>query len=97
MRAALALALVQFLARAPLVDPHHRDADRPCRFADAEAEVAVVGVDVAALLRGVDDLDDGGEDAVGEVGCGGGVVVVVWWGGAGAGGFEAAEERAHVG
>jgi hypothetical protein len=60
-------AVVQFLARTSLVDTHHGDSDGPGGLADAEAEVAVVGVDVAALLEGLDDFDDGLEEGVVEV------------------------------
>ena len=58
------LTRVQLLARASLVDTHHGHADGPRRLADAEPEVAVVGVDVAPFLRRLDDFDDGFEDGV---------------------------------
>lgn len=57
-------AVVQLLPRASLVDAHHCDADGPGRLADAQAQVAVVRVDIATLLEGLDDLDDGLEDGV---------------------------------
>lgn len=57
-------AIVQLLASASLVDTHHGDTDGPGRFADTEAEVAVVGVDVPALLKCLDDLDDGLQQGV---------------------------------
>lgn len=60
-------AVVQLLARAALVDTHHGDTNGPGCLADAEAEVAVVGVDVAALLEGLDDFDDGLEEGIVEV------------------------------
>lgn len=62
MRGSL-IALVQLLARAALVDTHHGDADGPSGFPDAEAQIAVVGVDVAALLSRAHDLHDGLQDA----------------------------------
>jgi hypothetical protein len=46
------------------VDTHHSDADGPGSLADTEAEVAVIGVDVTALLECVDNLDDGIEEGV---------------------------------
>jgi len=60
-------AVVELLARAALVDAHHGHADGPRRLADAQAQVAVVGVDIAALLEGLDDLDDGLDERVVEV------------------------------
>lgn len=60
-------AVVQLLARASLVDAHHGHANGPRRLADAQAEVAVVGVNVAALLQGLDDLDNGLQERVVEV------------------------------
>lgn len=50
--------LVQFLARGTLVDAHHGHADGPGGLADAEGQVLVVGLDVAALLRRAHDLAD---------------------------------------
>lgn len=55
---------MQLLASTTLVDTHHGDTDGPSRLADAEAEVAVVGVDVAALLEGLDDFNDGLEEGL---------------------------------
>jgi hypothetical protein len=49
------------------VDAHHGDANGPCGLADAEAEVAVVCVDIAALLEGLYDFDYGLEKGVVEV------------------------------
>jgi len=49
------------------VDAHHGDSDGPCCLANTEAQIAVVGVDVSALLGCLDDLDDGLEDAFVEV------------------------------
>lgn len=60
-------AIVQLLARTSLVDTHHCDSNGPGCFSDAEAEIAIVGVDVAALLEGLDDFDDGLEEGVVEV------------------------------
>lgn len=60
-------AVVQLLARTSLVDAHHGDANGPGCLSDAEAEVAIVGVDVAAFLEGLDDFDDGLEEGVVEV------------------------------
>lgn len=60
-------SVVQLLTRTSLVDTHHGDTNGPGCLADAEAEVAVVGVDVAALLEGLDDFDDGLEEGVIEV------------------------------
>lgn len=60
-------AVVQLLAGATLVDTDHGDADGPGGFTDAEAQVTVVCVDVAALLEGLDDFDDGLEEGVVEV------------------------------
>lgn len=60
-------AVVQLFSRTSLVDTHHGDTDGPGCLADAEPEIAVVGVDVAALLEGLDDFDDGLEEGVVEV------------------------------
>lgn len=62
------IALVQFLSSRPLVDAHHGDADGPGGLADGEAEVAIVGIDIAAFLGGFDDFDDGLQDAFVDVG-----------------------------
>ncbi len=61
------VALVQLLARAPLVDTHHGDADGPCCLANTQTEIAIVGIDVAAFLCCFDDFDDGFEDALVEI------------------------------
>ena len=58
---------MQLLARAALVDAHHGHTNGPRRLSDAQAQVAVVGVDVAPFLRGFDDLYDRTEDAVFQV------------------------------
>lgn len=62
-----ALAVVQLLAGAALVDADHGDADGPGGLADGEAEVAVVCVDITAFLCGFDDFDNGREEVVVEV------------------------------
>lgn len=61
------IALVQLLSRASLVDAHHGYADGPGGFANAQAQVAVIGVDVSAFLSRFDNLHDGLEDAVFQV------------------------------
>lgn len=58
---------MQLLTRASLVDTHHCDSNGPGCLSDTEAEIAVVGVDVAALLEGLDDFDDRLEEGVVEV------------------------------
>lgn len=63
----LIVALVQLLARTPLVDTHHGDADGPCCLADTQAEIAIVGIDISTFLCCFDDLDDGFEDAFVEI------------------------------
>ncbi len=62
-----ALAVVQLLARAALVDAHHGHADGPRRLADAQPEVPVVGVDVPPLLRRPHDLHHRVQDRVVQV------------------------------
>lgn len=61
------VALVQLLASAPLVDAHHGDADGPCCFADTQAQIAIVGVDISTFLCCSDDFDDRLEDAFVEI------------------------------
>lgn len=60
--------LVELLAGRPLVDADHGHADGPGGLPDREREVLVVGLDVAAGLRGPHDLADRVEQAVVEVG-----------------------------
>lgn len=52
-------AIMQLLSRTSLVNTNHGDTDGPGSLADAQAQVAVVGVDVAALLQCLDNLDNG--------------------------------------
>lgn len=58
------LSVVQLLAGAPLMDANHGDTNGPRGLSDAEAEVAIVGINVAALLEGLDDLDNGFEETI---------------------------------
>lgn len=60
-------SVVKLLPRASLVDAHHGDTNRPRGLADAQAKVVIVGVDIAPLLEGLDDLDDGFYERVVEV------------------------------
>lgn len=60
-------AAVELLAGAALVDADHGDANGPGGLANAQAQIAVVGVDVAPLLQGLYDFDDGLDERVVEV------------------------------
>jgi hypothetical protein len=62
----LLISLVQLFPRTPLMDPHHRHADRPRCLPDAQLEIPVVGGDVVAGLRVADDGADGDEERVEE-------------------------------
>ena len=55
---------MQLFASASLVNANHGYANGPCGFADAEAEVVVIGIDVAPLLESLDDLYDGFDERV---------------------------------
>lgn len=57
------VTFVQLLPRAPLMDTHHGDTDRPCCFANTQTEIAIVGVDVSTFLCCFDDFHDRLEDA----------------------------------
>jgi hypothetical protein len=50
---------MKLLPCATLVDANHGNSNRPGSLTDTESEVSVVGVNVAALLESLDDLDDG--------------------------------------
>lgn len=60
-------AVVKLLASATLVDTHHGDANGPGGLANRQPQVPVIGVDVAPLLRRLDNLDNGFEEIVGKV------------------------------
>lgn len=51
-------SVVKLLTGTSFVDTHHGDTDGPRSLADAQAEIVVVGVDIASFLEGLDDLDD---------------------------------------
>jgi hypothetical protein len=53
------LSVMKLLPCATLVDANHGNSNRPGSLTDTESEVSVVGVNVAALLESLDDLDDG--------------------------------------
>ena len=58
------LTIVQFLASTSLVNTNHSDTDGPSGLADTQTQVAVVGINVAALLHSLDNFDNGFEERV---------------------------------
>lgn len=60
-------SVVELLPRASLVDAHHGNTNRPRGLADAQAEVVIVGVDIAPLLESLDYLNDGFDEGVVEI------------------------------
>ena len=46
------------------MDTNHGHTDRPGGFSDTEAKVAIIGVDIAALLKGLDDFHHRLEDGI---------------------------------
>lgn len=52
------LSVVKLLSRTSLVNTNHGYADGPCRLSDAESKIAVIRIDVSALLEGLDYLHD---------------------------------------
>src|SRR5690242_731307 len=61
------LVLVQLLSCTSLVNANHGDTNGPSSIPNAESEVAVVRIDVSSLLRCVNNLDNGLENAVREI------------------------------
>lgn len=49
-------SIMKLLACTSLVDTNHGDTNGPGSFADAQAEIIVVGVDIASFLEGFDNL-----------------------------------------
>lgn len=61
------LSIMKLLPRTSFVNTNHSHTNGPSSFSNGEAKITVVGIDVAAFLKGINNLDYGFQKVVGHI------------------------------
>jgi hypothetical protein len=61
------LSIMKLLASTALVDTNHGNTDGPRRLANTQTQVSIIGIDIATLLKSLDNLYDRLENIVVEL------------------------------
>ena len=53
------ITLMQLLSRTPLMNPHHRNPNRPRRLPNTKPQIPIVRIHISLFLRRMHDFHDG--------------------------------------